>query len=358
MKVLLLLSNIRYGGANKVMVELGNYLAEREYQVCFITYGSDQCFYSYDHRIGRIFIKTKLDGIKKVRRLAQVLELRKILKRENADIIITFENLAKLMAVLAVRFTKCKVLISERMDPYNYRPNRKKALYFRYELADGCVFQTEKASEYFSKRVRKKSKVIPNFNMVNKADWVEWNNRKDEIAFVGRFSVKQKRQDIMLEAFKDIIPQFPEMKLIFYGDGPDLERMQAYAGSLGIADNVVFAGVASNIPELIKCSKLFVLTSDYEGIPNALMEAMMIGIPSISTNCSPGGARLLIQNEVNGYLVPCGDVEALSSAIINAISNPHIAEKYAICAQKSLERFSKSRILPQWEEYLNKVLES
>jgi glycosyltransferase involved in cell wall biosynthesis len=156
----------------------------------------------------------------------------------------------------------------------------------------------------------------------------------------------------MLEAFKQVVEKHPEYTLKFFGDGPDEEKMKSYAEELGISQNVCFCGRSDNILEDISHSEIFVLSSDYEGIPNSLLEAMSLGLPCVSTDCSPGGARMLIKDGENGLLVPRGDEDALASAILRMIEDRDFAVSCGKRAAEVRERFALPVILSAWEKYI------
>ena len=98
------------------------------------------------------------------------------------------------------------------------------------------------------------------------------------------------------------------------------------------------------------------MTSDYEGMPNALLEALALGMPCISTDCKPGGARELIEDEINGLIVPCGDVEQLANAMRRVLSDAELAREYSSKAQIVLEESNPFRIFSQWEEYFKNCI--
>ncbi|MCM3610394.1 glycosyltransferase family 4 protein [Planococcus sp. MERTA32b] len=356
MKIYFLIHSMRYGGANKVLVDIANFLVSRNHKVGIVTYLNDERFYILDDRIEILNIYTVFDKKRGIRRIGQTLKLRRILKRNNVDVLIAFDNTAKLMGVTATILLKSKMIISERLDPYNYIPGRKNTMHTRYKLADGCVFQTEGAANYFPENVITKSVVIPNFinNYSQKA--LPFEMRENEIAFVARLDIKQKRQDLMIKAFKRVSIAFPDMKLVFYGGGPDEEYLRNLVNKMGLSNQVNFNGVVKEVKESIIKSKLFVMTSDYEGVPNALMEAMSLGLPVVSTDCSPGGAKLLIKDQENGLLVPRDNEEKLADAIIRILNNPDFADALGHEAKKINENYHPNVILPKWEEYIRKTV--
>ena len=355
MNICFLTSTIDYGGATKILIEIANYLS-KYHVVTILYYGKDEVsFYQIDNRI-KIFREplTKCN-IRKIRLLTQMRIIRKGIRELNPDMVIAFGNTEKLMAIGGCFGTKTKVLISERQDPYNYKTGRKRTMWIRYMLADGCVFQTEGAAKYFPLSVQKKSTIIPNFIEQNKREFIEIEKKKKEISFSARFELKQKRQDVMVNAFQIISKDFPDWKLVFYGDGDDQDRVKEMVSEKGLCDQIEFKGKVSNVLDYIYNSSVFVLSSDYEGIPNSLLEAMAVGVPCVSTDCSPGGARLLIENKVNGILVQPNCPEALAEAITYLINNPGKANSIGRNAMRVLDRYKPENILPLWNEYICKL---
>ena len=205
--------------------------------------------------------------------------------------------------------------------------------------------------------MQRKSVVISN-PIINVKEEFFYNVAEAEkvIAFAGRFETVQKRQDIMLEVMKLVLEKHADYKLAFYGDGKDEDDIKMLASKIVIEDNVEFKGVSDNLVKDISKCEIYVLTSDYEGIPNTLLEAMTIGMPCVSTDCSPGGARMLIDNGINGTLVPCGDVTAIADAINFYIENKDIAEKHGKEAVKIKDKFSYDGIMEKWEKYILEVI--
>ena len=123
-----------------------------------------------------------------------------------------------------------------------------------------------------------------------------------------------------------------------------------------LTDKVIFKGLVRDIPDHIKDSKAFVMTSDFEGLPNALIEAMACGLTCITTDCSPGGARELISNNVNGVIVPCGNPTKFADAVVNLLNNPDVADAMGREAQKITEKLNPEVIYSQWIEYIEEII--
>jgi len=343
-KILFVFHKLSYGGAEKILSFVANRLAERGYKIYVYTYEGTTNYYKFDDRV-ILIPEYKVCKTKKIRRIVQINQIKKVVKKTNPNLIISFLNTPNLLTILAGLATKTPVIISERGDPYQSKGLVSKLRNHIYKFADGVVFQTYGARDYYGLRIAKKSCVIPNPVTQSISDFSV--KKRNEIAFVGRFSIIQKRQDIMLLAFRKVVDIYPDIKLVFYGDGKDEQEVREIVKEMGIEKNVKFEGVVDNIYEKIKYSKMLVLTSDYEGIPN-----VSIGLPVISTDCSPGGARLLIKNSMNGILVPKGDVDAIANSIIYLLNNEHTANKYGVEAKKSIKEFNPELIFNCWEEYI------
>jgi len=352
--ILFVIHQIRYGGADKILSYIANQLSKSNYDVHIYTYEGTTSYYELDNYIE--YIPEKNIATKRIlRRFVQIYQVKKIINRVKPDVVISFLQNPNTISILATLFTKVPVIICERGDPYRYGTQKSKIFKFIYHFAQGLVFQTEGAKDYFSKKIIRNSVVIPN-PVTQKNKYDSEIKRNNEIVFVARFELIQKRQDIMLKAFAKVAKEYPEIKLVFYGDGQDLETIQNMVVDLGVEDKVQFAGVVNNISDTIRLSKMFVLTSDYEGIPNALIEAMSVGLPVISTDCSPGGARMLIENKVNGVIVPKGDVDEVAKAIKIYIDNPDVAEQYAKKATEIADKYSPEKIINMWSNYIDKIL--
>lgn len=354
-KVLFVVHALGYGGVGKMLSYLANYVCDAGYDV--VIYVQEQLgqHYSQNNKI-TIVQETRFFSNYYTRHFQQIGQLRKRIIEIKPDIVISFQTNQNALSVLATRGKGIPVIISERGDPYQYNSIIAKLKNIVINRAEGGVFQTQKAKEYFGKGLQKRSKVIYNPNTVPTMPIPKWENRRDEIVFVARFDIQQKRQDLIVKAFSMICDKIPSFKLGFYGIGDDEKQIREQVHSLGIDEKVIFHGLERDIPNAIRNAKLFVLTSDYEGMPNALIEAMAVGLPCISTDCSPGGAAELINTGENGVIVPKGDVEAIKKAIMRMLSNPTEAEKMGIEAQKIVEKLDPEIIYKQWKEYINEVL--
>jgi len=358
---------LSYSGAPKMLAWIANQMSQRGHEVHVISYFTSEQMQQLDEKVIFHCLQVKQNRSRLVRNSVEMArvqyKLLKILNHLAPDMIVAFSISGSFVFLgLNRMFGKHKVIISERADPYAYRGIIARIRFKLMGCADGVVFQTEGAQTFYNgknEKIRKVSVVIPNPVIIK--DVVKQNishfqfafeNRDNRVVTVGRLSLAQKRQDVLLEAFAIVRKTYPELTLTIYGDGTDKEKIQVLINRLGLDDCVKLAGVTSNVEEEICSARVFVLTSDFEGIPNALIEALSIGVPCVSTKCSPGGAEVLIKDGENGFLVPCGDTLALADRILELVQNKNVSGRFSKEGPKIAEKFSKEKIADMWEEYI------
>lgn len=356
-KVMLVIHALGYGGAGKMIVKLAEALAQREdLEVTLYVEEKQGKHYPMDSRV-TVFQETKFFSNYYSRHFQQIFQLRRRVKEINPDLVISFQTNQNALSVLATRGRHIPVIISERGDPYVYHGIVASLKNYVINKAEGGVFQTHKAMEYFGKALQSRSRVIYNPCPTDVIVRPSWEERRNEIAYVARFDIQQKRQDIMVDAFAEVVKKRPDIFLVFYGKGePDMAIIKERVAKLGIEQNVVFKGLVTDVINHIKDSKLFVLSSDYEGLPNSLIEAMVAGLPCVSTDCSPGGARELIKDGENGLITPVGDAHKLAEAINYMLDNPDVADRMGDKAQEITKRLDPNVIFEQWNKYINTFL--
>lgn len=239
-----------------------------------------------------------------------------------------------------------RLLISERNDPAHFSGKRLRD--WSYRKSEKLVLQTEDMKRCFSKDIQKKAVVIPN-PVSDDMPEPYTGERKKRIVAVGRLQ-PQKNHKLLLEAFADFQKICHDYELHIFGVG-ELETMLIQrAEELHIADNVVFRGFSASVKEEIWDSAMFVLSSDYEGISNSMIEALAMGIPVISTDCPAGGSRMYIKNNENGILVPVGDKKALAEAMMKLARNPEFAKQLSVNAVKVKEQYALVKIADRFLE--------
>lgn len=357
-RVLLLIESYNGYGAEKMLLWLGNNLCNYDYDVTFCSI--------YDNvRRDNMDERAKFEGFAIKRRenfllsnmtyfIFGLLHLLKLFIKGRYDYVVTFRATPFVLLLLCKPFYKgAKLIMAERNDPNaaTTKLSRYKQRLFRF--ASGLVCQTEGAKKYFEDRGIKVDAIIP--NPIDIPDVLWHPNESYSIACVGRLRIEQKRQDVMIIAFKEIVKKYPTAVLTFYGDGIDKNKLVNLVNDSGLQKNVVFAGKVTDVLEKLSYHHIFALTSDYEGIPNSLMEAMSIGMPVISTDCRPGGTRFLIDNGVNGVIVPVNNPHLLADQIEIMFGSSDLCCKYGINARKSIKRLMPESIIKLWIEFFKQL---
>lgn len=349
MKILFVVRNIQYAGASKMVAFVMNGLAEKGYNVSVLTYNNYSVGQSLHDTI-HFYQGKPQSGLKEY--CYAVKRIKEVIIDFNPNVIVAFRDNASALAVIATLFKKIPVIVCERSDPYMEVNLSLRIARFFFRYAGGGVFQTKEAQRYFEKSIKNYS-IIPNPVLpIKKQCKGMFEERENIILNVARLEIVQKRQDVLLEAFKFVIDKYPQMKLGLCGDGIDKDKLLKQAEKLSILNNVYFYGVVKDIPDKLYNSKMFVLSSDYEGISNALIEAMSMGLPCISTDTSPGGARVLIKNGENGFIVPRNNPKALAEKIIFYLEHPQVANKHGENAKNIVNEFSPKHILDMWEKFI------
>ena len=354
MKLTFFLGGLTGGGAERVVCNLANYLVSSNNEVDIITIGDDGS-YGLDNRINRItllFNEERKNAI--VNSTKRIIRLLQYLRKSKRDVFVVMLPVSTILLLRLRLFVKGKIIASERSFPTNYSTRIQKRLKRLAQKADAWVFQTEGSRQWYLDSLKgTDSTIIP--NPINDAfvKPVYVSERKKQIITAGRLN-KVKNHHLLLCAFSRIYRDYPDYSLVIYGDGGLKKDLISEAERLGINDKVSFPGFA-DWGELSKDASMFVLSSDLEGMPNALMEAMALGMPCISTDCDGGGAAFLIESGKNGLLVPKGDVEALASAMRRMLTDSPFAEQCGKNAHDICNRLSPEKIYDQWESFIQQV---
>lgn len=352
------LSNPFGYGAAKMLLFIAKGLQNKGHNVTIIVLGQRGNF-DYLAEDLHVVYKQKTDSNTYLKLLKDIYYVCKHTKSLKTDILISFLGTPNFITTIVSKILNIPSVISERVDPFvEYKESsplsriQKKITNF----ATGAVFQTEGASKFYCKRLQKKGAIIPNpVHIKDNILPLDYNNLPKEIIYLGRLNNKQKRLDIALESFAIFHNSHPEYILKIFGGGKDEEYVKQLIQKLRIKDFVYLMGISKDPINDLSNGGIFLITSDYEGISNSLLEAMAIGLPVVSTDHSPGGGRLLIDDHKNGILVPIGDSKAVAMALSEFAENSSLAEKCGKNAIKVKSRFSKEVIIDAWNQYLKTV---
>ena len=360
MKILFYIGGLGKGGAERVISNLSNYLI-KENEITIMTDFNRKSKYALNEKINIVALD-KDDTIQKLKIINNFKRLKKIsrvIESIKPDVIISFLPLPSYRVLLLKRKIKTPIIVSVRNDPNAEYNNFIKKIIMKllYRRANGFVFQTKEAQKFFSKKIQKKSVVIPN---PIKNEFIERKiyegERENIIVSVGRLE-EQKNFELLIHAFYDISKDIEDYKLIIYGEGSLRHDLEKKINGLNMHNRIFLPGNVDNVAEKIEKAKLFVMTSDYEGMPNALMEAMALGIVCISTNCPCGGPRFLINDKENGFLFELNDKEHLKELMKEVLLNKEdnlfqISEK----AKKRMQDFKEEKISKLWIDFIENVI--
>ena len=355
MKIAFVIGSLAGGGAERVVARLASQFAKQGHYVTIYLIARNLIEYEINKNIEVIFVNTSV-AIRGIKYLERAFRLRKHVNLLCPDIVISFTSGVSSFVLFALHGTRHRVIISERNNPYT-DPASSKARKKRdklYENADGLVFQTLDAKYYFSKKIQNKSTII--INPIGEDIPLPYvGEREPVIVSVGRLE-PQKNHQLLIDAFAEVHKHLPNYILKIYGDGSLKERLQEQIVQYNLCENVLLMGHSQNVLYDIRDASVFVLSSDFEGISNALMEAMAIGIPVISTDHPIGGARFLIKSGYTGILTPVGDKDALALSILKILLNKKYAESMAFNALNVRNLASIETVADDWLNFINKIL--
>lgn len=244
--------------------------------------------------------------------------------------------------------TGCKqrIVVSERNDPYRDGRSRlvDAATTLFYPQAEHVVFQTHRAKSYFPKL--KNSVIIP--NPIRVTCRIR-NTNVNKIVNVGRLT-EQKNQKLLIDAFAKIVPRHPDSFLEIYGSGELEQDLKEQIARLSLESRVFLCGNVSDLHERISDASVFCLSSDYEGLSNALLEAMMMGIPCISTNCA--GADEYIRDGENGFLTETGNCTDFAEALDKLLSDEVLRMLFSKQCRKDSSAFSAEQVIREWDRVI------
>lgn len=346
-----------FGGAEKMQIMLANAMAEKNHDVYLISLVANNPQYPVSEKIKYEYIPEKGSN-----KFAQIMNrffaLKKVIKKIKPDLTIHFWLQSAYFCAFMGKKIVMRTIYAERGDPSDKEYSGLLGVIrsFAFKRIRAFVFQSKGARDYFNKSVSERSIIIHNPVFIEKNDYPIPNIREKRIVSVGRLH-EQKNQAMLIDAFANLSDVFLDYKLEIYGEGELKEPLQNKINSYNLQDRILLKGTYKDIHTRIYKAAVFVLTSDYEGMPNVLLEAMALGMPCISTDCKPGGARELITDGVNGRIVPCGDKNSLTIAIEEMLGNQQLAISMGKEATKIYNESKPDAIYSKWESFFKKIID-
>lgn len=360
------------GGAERVICNLAEYFYSEGYRVTMVTKVRDEKEYDLNPRIRRIIADITPEeetGSRIHNLLARINKLRRIWKEVKPDVIVSFIRKNNLMAIASAVPLGIPVVVSVRSAPERELMGFgfKTISFLLFRMAAGVVLQTREAYDFFPGYIRAKAVVLPNSinpeflkaseELETQGDGSSTNSaRKKKIITVGRID-DNKNQRLLVDAYARIAMQYPDWSLELVGDGSGKKSLEEYVRTLPCKDRINFTGAVDDVAKHMSEASIFVLPSKIEGMPNALIEAMVMGMACISTDCPCGGPRdLIAADESNGVLVPVDNADAMAMALKRLITNDILRESMGDNAKKIINTLHPDAVNKQWKNYIENVV--
>lgn len=365
MKITFVTATLTSGGSERVMSIVANKMQERGYEVEIICLNEQIVFYPINEgiRITHVEVEARTKSLPK-----KLWWFRKYIQKNQPDVVIAFMVSVYTVTLLALMGVDIPVISSVRNDPAYSNLRKKITRKILLPRSAHVVVQTQQIKEFFSKNIQKMTTVI--YNPVNERVFetsydndnvddnenlklkVKGEERINRIISVGRL-YPQKDQKMMIEAFAKVSERFPGWKLVIFGEGPEREALESLVERLKVKDKVSLPGRSENIIDELNKSKIFCLSSVYEGMSNALVEAICVGLPIVTTKVS--GTEELIKNGENGFIVNIGDKESMAKALTKIIEDENLQNQFSENNKAQAIKFETNAIVDQWEEVILKV---
>lgn len=359
-KIAFYIGALRKGGAERVFVNLADYFQREGYEVIMVTQYQVEEEYDLPVGVERIISDIEEEKVSRSRLLNFFRRLHKlhvIWRNRKPNLVLSCVGKNNFMTIVSSMGTKTKAVVSvvgEAGEEYPTKIMRMLANLL-FPCAAGIILQTERSRDFFRKRVGQRAIILPNsLNPAFIRPRFE-GEREKEIVSVGRMD-ENKNHEMQLRAFAALRPEFSDYTLTIYGDGILRTFLEELARELGIADRVRLPGVVPDVASRIERASLFLLTSYSEGVSNALIEALALGLPVIATDVPSGGTEELLEDGVNGLIIPAGDQKALESAMERMLSDSAYADRLGMEAVKIQGRLSPERVNALWKAYFEGII--
>ncbi|HEY8230113.1 MAG TPA: glycosyltransferase family 4 protein [Rhodanobacteraceae bacterium] len=364
MKLVLVISSLGGGGAERVMTLLANAWVERGNEVTLITLASDRTDrYPLDPAVRRIALDVAGNSAHVLaaigHNIVRIRALRRAIASSQPDAVISFIAESNVRVLIAAAGLRVPVIISERtaLNGHHMRGVWRTLRRWSYPRASAIVAQTRRCAAELEALARRQVDVIANpVSIESRPDDALAHERADghTLLAVGRLS-PEKGFDLLIEAFARVAERHPDWNLVILGEGPLRTELARKVAEQNLGGRIAMPGFDAHIRQAMRRADLFVLSSRYEGFPNALLEAMTEGRPCVSFDCD-AGPRELIEHRKNGWLVPAGDVHGLGAALDALMGDAELRAQLGRRARDVSSTYSLATILDQWNALVTSVL--
>lgn len=334
MRIIFVIPNMTGGGTERVISLLANEYRRRGIGVTILMFAGEECAYRLDPGVELLCVSPQSYGDIRVQ-WKRLCRMRKYFRENSGSLIYSFSVMGTVFSAIAAVGLHCPMLVSERNDPRRGRQGPMRDL--AYARAVKIAVQTRECAGYFPRFLQKKTVVIPNPVDLTLPKPFEGEREKTAV-FVGRLH-RQKNPGLLLEAFAIFVEKFPEYMLHMYGEGELEIQLKKISENLSISNRIVWHGFCPDVRSRIVKAGMYILSSDFEGISNSMLEAMAMGIPVIATDCPIGGSATYIRDGENGLLVPVGDRDRLAQAMLRLASDPKLAARVCANGAKIREQY-------------------
>ncbi len=362
-KILIYTMIMTKGGTEQLITNLANEFI-KDYEITIVTNINCPCEYKLNSKIKYICLDKKnkkneqfFSKIFTKFSLARSKKLKQVITKEQPNLILAVLPEPTIRALsLKKFFPQIPIIISIRNHPkkeYNF-PFLKLIRNYYYKNADKIIIQNQSYSKYLKQQVQEKIEVIPNF-LSPEFITDEKNTKKEKVIITVSRLEKQKNISLLIDSFANLNPKFSSYKLYICGEGSLKNKLQKQVKRLNLEDRVFLKGRVASAKEELKKASLFVLPSNYEGMPNILLEAMSLSLPVIAT-LSTETIQTIIKNDINGIIIPKNNKKKLTEKMEFLLSHPDIAEKMGQEAKKVKVIYHKNNVIDKWYAVLEKYL--
>lgn len=344
-KLFIFIGTLQSGGAERVVSEISTMYADYFQEVVILTYYTAPVFYHIDKRV-RVECIERITGT--TNKIRNACWLRRFVRDEKPDVFLSFLMPFNMLAIASLAFVKTKVVVCERQDPSDVKtPLLRFIRNFLYLFSSRIEVQTSRGKNYFSKVLQNKIFIIPNPNHITETERENALStiKENRVVIVGRL-IPLKNHKMLINAFSKVHKVHPDFRLDIYGDGELRDLIKQQIDELNLTEYVFLCGRTNNVPIALASARIFVLCSNVEGMPNALMEAVALGVPSIATDVS--GVRDIIDDGVNGFIIPVGDQGALEDRMMRLMDSHALQEKFSQASYVVLQKFDSKSIFKLW----------